>query len=43
MPQVAVAFEQFMRHEMQAKALRAMWQHLLPAAPRPRRAAAQTS
>ena len=43
MPQVAVAFEQFMRHEMQAKALRAMWQHLLPAAPRPRRVAAQTS
>ena len=36
LPQVVLAFEQFMRREEQAKSLRAMWQHLVPA-PRRRR------
>lgn len=43
LPKVALAFEQFMRREQQAKALRAAWQHLVPRAkvsPRPTRAPA---
>jgi LysR family transcriptional regulator, low CO2-responsive transcriptional regulator len=31
LPHVALAFDQFMRQEPQAVALRAMWQHLVPA------------
>ena len=42
LPQVAVAFEQFMGDAAQGKALRAMWQHLLPAKPRKRRAVGRT-
>jgi DNA-binding transcriptional LysR family regulator len=37
-PQVALAFEQFMRQEGQAQAMRSMWQHLVPKARRARRA-----